>query len=154
MLNWTRITDPDDVMRLLPAWFSIRMIGSQGSFGLLLTSGDVMRCRSIVAAHISDSGIVLLDVFLDTAGVPGGVDTAWRSKHFLGVPVPAATLATVNLAHVIAAVEFTAAEFAELPEARQRPAADEVTPETSRSEPETLEPIAAPAGAPGTFRQD
>jgi hypothetical protein len=43
------------------------------------------------------------------------VDLAWRSKHFLGAPVPAATLATINLTHVMAVVEFTAAEFAEKP---------------------------------------
>jgi len=112
-MNWTRITDPDDAVRLLPSWFSGRMIGSHGTFGLLLTTGDVIRCTSIVAAHLSSSGLVLLDVILDNAGVPDGVDLAWQSKHFLGVPAPAANLATVNLAHVMTVVEFVAAEFAE-----------------------------------------
>jgi len=66
------------------------------------------------------NGIALLDVMLDGAGVPDGVDLAWRAKHYLGLPVPAATLATVNLAHVIAVVEFIAAEFAETPNRRRR----------------------------------
>jgi hypothetical protein len=112
-MEWTRITDPEDAARLLPAWFSGRMVGLLGSFGLLLTTGDVVRCRSIAAAHLSSSGLVLLDVLLDSAGVPDGVDLAWRSKHFLGAPVPAATLATINLNNVVAIVEFTMAEFAE-----------------------------------------
>jgi hypothetical protein len=51
---------------------------------------------------------VLLDVVLDHAGVPDGVDTAWRSKHYLGLPVEGAGRATVNLAHVVAVVGFAA----------------------------------------------
>jgi hypothetical protein len=35
--------------------------------------------------------------------------------HYLGAPVPGATVATVNLAHVVAAVEFTAEETVEQP---------------------------------------
>jgi hypothetical protein len=38
--------------------------------------------------------------------VPDGVDQAWQTKHYLGAPVPGATMATVNLAHVVTAVEF------------------------------------------------
>jgi hypothetical protein len=135
-LNWTRITDPDDAVRSLPAWFGARMIGMRGTFGLLLTSGDVLRCTSIAAVHQSSTGLVLLDVMLDQAGVPGGVDLAWRSKHYLGVPVPAATLATVNLAHVIAAVEFVAPEFAESPDEKTVPAGTEVLPESLQPGPE------------------
>jgi hypothetical protein len=112
-MHWTRITDPDDAIRLLPAWFSSRMIGLHGTFGMLLATGDVVRCKSIAAAHVSSAGLVLLDVILDGPGVPEGVDLAWRSKHYLGVPVAAASLATVNLTHVVAVVEFTAAQFAE-----------------------------------------
>jgi hypothetical protein len=88
------------------------MVGLRGTFGLLLTTGDVLRLTSIAAAHQSSEGIVLLDVLLDGAGVPDGVDLAWRSKHFLGSPTQGASVATVNLAHVVAAVEFTVAEMA------------------------------------------
>jgi hypothetical protein len=112
--TWTRVTNPDDAAKLLPAWLGTRMIGLSGTFGLLLSHGDVLRCTVITAVHQSSDGIILLDVLLDNAGVPHGVDEAWRSKHYLGTPVPAATLATVNLAHVVAAVEFVAAEMAEL----------------------------------------
>jgi hypothetical protein len=114
-LTWTRITEPEDVARLLPAWFGQRMVGLRGSFGLLLTTGDVMRLTSIAAAHQSAEGLVLLDVLLDQAGVPDGLDLAWRAKHFLGAPVPGASVATVNLAHVVAAIEFTVAEMAQNP---------------------------------------
>jgi hypothetical protein len=115
-LTWTRITDPETVAGLLPAWLGRRMIGLRGTFGLLLTTGDVLRLTSIAAAHQSSDGIVLLDVLLDDAGVPDGIDLAWRSKHFLGSPVQGASVATVNLAHIVAAVEFTVAEMAVNPE--------------------------------------
>ncbi|MGO9998155.1 MAG: hypothetical protein ACLPKW_10475, partial [Acetobacteraceae bacterium] len=36
-------------------------------------------------------------------------------KRYLGAPVPGATIATVNLAHVVAAVEFLAEETVEQP---------------------------------------
>lgn len=111
-MTWTRITDPETVAELLPAWIGRRMIGLRGSFGLLLTTGDVVRLTSISAAYQSSGGVVLLDVLLDHAGVPDGVDQAWRSKHFLGAPVPGGTLASVNLAHIVAAVEFVVAEMA------------------------------------------
>lgn len=111
-MTWTRITDPELVAARLPAWFASRMVGLRGSFGLLLTTGDVLRVTSIAAAHLSSDGTILLDVLLDLAGVPDGVDQAWSSKHFLGSPVPGATVATVNLAHIVAAVEFTVAEMA------------------------------------------
>jgi hypothetical protein len=111
-MAWTRITDPETVAGMLPAWLGRRMVGLRGSFGLLLTTGDVLRLTSIAAAHQSSDGLVLLDVLLDHAGVPDGVDQAWREKHFLGAPVPGASVATVNLAQIVAAIEFTVAEMA------------------------------------------
>jgi hypothetical protein len=106
--TWTRVA-ASAATDLLPAWFVERMIGGRGgSFGLLLTTGDVLRVLSLTAAHLSSSGTVLLDLRLDHAGVPEGVDTAWRSKHYLGAPVSAALSATVNLAQVVAVVEFAA----------------------------------------------
>src|SRR5208283_4195177 len=111
-VTWTRITDPELVASRLPAWFASRMVGLRGPFGLLLTTGDVLRVTSIAAAHLSSDGIILLDVLLDLAGAPLGIDLAWQSKHYLGSPVPGATVATVNLAHIVAAVEFTVAEMA------------------------------------------
>jgi hypothetical protein len=115
-LTWTRITEPEAVAALLPAWLGRRMIGLRGTFGLLLTTGDVLRLTSIAAAHQSSDGVVLLDVLLDDAGVPQGIDLAWQSKHFLGSPVQGASLGTVNLAHVVAAVEFAVAEMAGNPD--------------------------------------
>src|SRR6202041_3888598 len=109
-LTWTRITDSDEAASLLPAWFGSRMIGLRGRFGLVLTTGDILRITSIAALHESSHGAILLDVLLDHAGVPDGVDQAWQTKHYLGAPVPGATMATVNLAHVVTAVEFVVAE--------------------------------------------
>jgi hypothetical protein len=120
-LAWRRITDPEHAAELLPIWFGIRMIGLRGSFGLLLTTGDVVRITTLTALHESPHGVVLLDVLLDTAGVPDGVDQAWRGKHYLGAPIPGATMATVNLAHVVAAVEFVVAEIAEPPNEKALP---------------------------------
>jgi hypothetical protein len=131
-VTWTRITDPETVAGMLPAWLGRRMIGLRGSFGLLLTTGDVMRATSIAAAHQSSDGAILLDVLLDHAGVPEGLDLAWRSKHFLGAPVPGASVATVNLAHVVAAVEFTVAEMAVNPGDDSVPFSDEITDEPER----------------------
>jgi hypothetical protein len=112
MVTWTRITDTETVAGLLPAWFGRRMVGLRGTFGLLLTTGDVLRLTSIAAVHQSSEGIILLDVLLDEAGAPDGVDLAWRTKHFLGSPVQGASVATVNLGHVVTAIEFTVAEMA------------------------------------------
>lgn len=114
-MTWTRITDPDEAASLLPAWFGSRMIGLRGRFGLVLTTGDILRITSIGALHQSPNGIVLLDVLFDLGGIPDGIDLAWQQKRYLGAPVPGATLATVNLAHVVAAIEFLAEETVEQP---------------------------------------
>jgi hypothetical protein len=68
----------------------------------------------------------LLDVLLDDAGVPPGIDLAWQLKHFLGSPVQGASVATVNLAHVVAAVEFAVAEMAVSPDDKSVVFGDEI----------------------------
>jgi hypothetical protein len=103
-VTWTRITDPEQDEGALPVWFGTRMLGLRGSFGLVLTTGDVLRITCVTALHESPDGAILLDVLLDHAGVPNGVDQAWQMKHYLDVP--GATMATVNLAQVVTAVEF------------------------------------------------
>ena len=124
MTTWTRITDPDTAAAVLPAWFATGMMGSRGSYGFLLATGGVLRVGRVTAVHIASSGPVLVDVLLDNAGVPGGVDTAWQYKHFLGAPVPGANLATLNLAQVVMAIEFTAAEMAETVDDAETAASD------------------------------
>ena len=138
-MAWTRITEPEAVAGLLPAWLGRRMIGLRGTFGLLLTTGDVLRLTSIAAAHQSPDGIVLLDVLLDDAGVPPGIDLAWQSKHFLGSPLQGASVATVNLAHIVAAVEFAVAEMAANPDDRTLPFASEIS---ANEAPEHTEAVA------------
>ena len=53
-----------------------------------------------------------------TPGYPDGVDPAWQAKHYLGAPCPGGDEASVNLAHVVAAVEFIAVDMADLPSAK------------------------------------
>jgi hypothetical protein len=89
------------------------MIGAPGAFGLLLATGDVIRITSVMTLHHAPDGTVLVDVPLDYAGPPEGVELVWRAKHFLGAPVPRATMSTVNLAHIVMAMEFVAAEIVE-----------------------------------------
>ncbi len=113
MTTWTRVIDPDAAIALLPAWFAARMLATRGSYGFLLATGDVVRVSRVAAVHASSNGLVLVDVLLDHAGVPDGVDMAWRTKHFLGAPVSGANLATLNLAQVVMAVEFAVAEIVE-----------------------------------------
>lgn len=124
MTTWTRVTDPDAAAALLPAWFAARMMGTRGSYGFLLASGDVVRASRVTAVHASSAGTILIDVLLDHAGVPGSVDAAWQPKHFLGAPVPGANLATLNLTQVAIAVEFTAAEIAETVDLADEAASD------------------------------
>ncbi len=113
MTTWTRVTDPEVAVALMPGWFAARMLASRGSYGFLLATGDVVRVSRVAAIHVASEGLVLVDVLLDHAGLPDGVDTAWRAKHFLGAPVPGANLATLTLAQIVMAVEFTAAEIVE-----------------------------------------
>ncbi len=140
-MAWTRITDPEQAVDGLPIWFVTRMIGLRGRFGLVPTSGDILRITSITALHESPHGVILLDVLLDHAGVPDGVDQAWQTKHYLGAPVPGATMATVNLAHVVAAVEFVVAEIVERPDDKGLLRRDELEQATAPPDslPENLE---------------
>ena len=126
MTAWKRITDPEMAVGLLPAWFAPRMLAARGAYGFLLTTGDVVRVGRVTAIHVPAAGPMLMDVLLDPAGVPGGVDAAWQAKHFLGAPVPGANLATLNLSQVVMAIEFTAAELAETASAVSVPAGDAV----------------------------
>jgi hypothetical protein len=127
MTTWTRINDADAAVELLPTWFAARMLGTRGSYGFLLATGDVVRVSRVTAIHVSSSGSILIDVLLDHAGVPDGVDMAWRTKHFLGVPVPAANLATLNLAQIVMVIEFKAAQIAETAENAETQTSDAVS---------------------------
>jgi hypothetical protein len=146
-MTWTRITDQDEAAELLPAWLGRRLIGLRGRFGLLLTTGDVLRITSIGAAYLSSDGLILLDVSLDHAGVPPGVDLAWRPKHYLGAPVPDGVDATVNLAHVVAAVEFVDVATVEPSGDADVPTADEAVSGMSRAAAE-LDELQATIASP------
>jgi hypothetical protein len=138
-VTWTRITDPEQAEGPLSVWFSTRMLGLRGKFGLVLTTGDVLRITCINALHESPHGVILLDVLLDHAGIPDGVDQAWQRKHYLGATVPGATMATVNFAHVVTAVEFVVAEIVEPPDEKALMHRDEI--DAGRA---PLDPLAEP----------
>jgi hypothetical protein len=146
-MTWTRITDQDEAVELLPAWLGRRLIGLRGRFGLLLTTGDVMRITSIGAVHLSSDGLILLDVSLDHAGVPDGIDLAWQLKHFLGAPHPGGTEASVNLAHVVAAVEFVDAALVEQPRDQSIPGQDEVVADLGRVAAEPVITVPVPGSS-------
>ena len=146
-MAWTHIADPDEAERLLPSWLGRHLIAMHGTFGLLLGTGDIMRITSISAVHHSSDGVILLDVLLDSAGVPDGVDLAWRLKHFLGAPVPGATMATVNLAHVVAAVEFVAPVTIRGANDDDAPTADEVVMDMQRMASEVRSPVEMGVGS-------
>ena len=93
------------------------------------------RITSITALHESSHGVILLDVLLDHAGVPDGVDQAWQTKHYLGAPVPGATKATVNLAHVVTAVELVVVDIVGLPDEKALFRRDELEPAVARPDP-------------------
>ena len=147
MTTWTRVTDPEAAVALLPAWFAARMLAARGSYGFLLATGEVVRASRVTAVHVSSNGLVLIDVLLDHAGVPDGVDTAWRTKHFLGAPVPGANLATLNLAQVVMAVEFMVAEIAETENSSEAAGAQSVLAGLPTADAEAVE-VPAPVAAP------
>jgi hypothetical protein len=80
-------------------------------------------------------------VLLDHGGVPDGVDEAWRTKWYLGAPVPGATMATVNLAHVVSAMEFIVAEIVEPPDEKALLRRDELDAGQARLDPSVKDPL-------------
>jgi hypothetical protein len=132
------VTDAETAAALMPAWFAGRMMATRGKYGFLLATGDVLRVSRVTAVHVSREGMILVDVLLDHAGVPGGVDLAWRPKQFLGAPVPGATLATLNLAQVAVAIEFADAEIAETADDEAIKASDEAPIDLSAAPEPTM----------------
>ena len=57
-MTWTRITDPGQADAPLSVWFSTRMLGLRGKFGLMLTTGEVLRITCINALHKSPHGVI------------------------------------------------------------------------------------------------
>lgn len=114
--TWTTIDSPDDLRlgEVMPAWFAGRMMADDWTFGLLLSTGQVMLIRRVEAVHLSPHGVVLVDVEMltDTGGfnAQGGVLVAPTAR----------VRATVNLAHVVAAFEA-----ADAPEEQAEAANDE-----------------------------
>ena len=107
-----------------------------------------MRVSCVTEAHVSSNGPVLIDVLLDHAGVPDGVDLAWRTKHFLGASVPGANFPMLNLTQVVMAVEFTVAEIAETASGTEAASTQSVPAGLPAVDADALEvpiPVAAPS---------
>lgn len=98
---------PEDVReaeRLLPAWFTGRMMCDNWSFGLLMGTGDVLCISRINRVSEAKNGAVWIDVELlpDEAMVVARDRPDWRFRY-----APTERLeASVNAAHVVAAFEL------------------------------------------------
>lgn len=97
--------DPsDEFCRLLPAWFTPRMLDDEWAFGLLLVTGVVLGISHIERVVQAADGSLWLDVDMmeNYASVSIHKDF-WSSV----VVAPTSRLrASVNAAHVVAAVEL------------------------------------------------
>ena len=90
-------------MRLLPAWLTARIGGDTWFFGLLMTTGHVLAVESITNVRMGADGTVWLDAWL----VPEG----WTPARGIdGAPLVTSptdrTTATINAAHIVAAMEL------------------------------------------------
>lgn len=100
------VTDDMEVEKqiaLLPAWFVQRMMCDEWTFGLLLTTGDVLVISSIAHVHQDAAGHLWLDVnvtdpepYLTTIGSAG--------RGVLYCPTTRTTM-SINAAQVVAAFE-------------------------------------------------
>lgn len=89
---------------ILPAWFVPRMMSDSWSFGLMLTTGQVMCISRIEDVHQGADGSIWLDVMM----LPDNFGSQHVYERILE-PMIAPTHrleASVNAAHVVAAFEL------------------------------------------------
>lgn len=96
------------VIRLLPAWFVPRMTQDTWSFGLILSNDLVLAIEQIDNVVSGADGSIWLDVEMTSADrvrdmkrfLPASI-----SDRLIGAPT-SRTTASINTAHVIAAIEL------------------------------------------------
>jgi hypothetical protein len=97
---------------LLPAWFIPRMMEDHWTFGLLLVTSDVLVIENITDVHQAADGGLWIDVQL--SGHDGFIASShkhpgfavWRKLRMLSAPTDRLS-ATVNAAHIVAALELS-----------------------------------------------
>lgn len=103
-----RIVDEHDAVRLLPAWFTTRMLHDVWQFGLMLKNGNMLAIQSIEAVNQDATGRLWLDVrllpYADIVGWFEGIEKRWGIK-VLGGPT-SREHATVAADQVVLALEL------------------------------------------------
>jgi len=97
----------NEATRLLPAWFVSRMMTDDWTFGLLLSTGQVMVVNYISEVHQAADGSIWIDVKM-------GEKAEWHEPELGNTPSGMSYLSTptkrdtasVNAAHVVAAFEL------------------------------------------------
>lgn len=90
--------------KLLPAWFTERMMNDNWTFGLKLVSGEVLVIRQIEAIKQAADGSLWLDV--EMADYCTWLNqTATGAGRLIFAPI-SRTTASVNAAHVVAAFDL------------------------------------------------
>jgi hypothetical protein len=88
--------------RLLPAWFVPRMMNDVWAFGLLLTTGQILRITEILDVIQAADSSLWIDVTMDDT--PAGTDF-WGKQNHLYAPT-SRVKASVNVAQIVAAFEL------------------------------------------------
>ena len=89
--------------RLLPAWFTVRMMTDSWQFGLFTSSGHVILIETILDVHRSDDDELWLDVELLNS-----IPNPYRGIDMTKVLVSptSRTMASVAVRHIVAAFEL------------------------------------------------
>jgi hypothetical protein len=90
----------NEATEILPAWFVPRMITDTWSFGLLLSTGDILGIASIASVHQDASG----EIWLDVEMMEGHWRDEWGRK-VLCAPT-SRSAATVRASAVVMAFEL------------------------------------------------
>jgi hypothetical protein len=90
--------------RLLPAWFTRRMMGDCRSFAFILTNGDVVHLEAIQDVQQAADGTIWLDVALHQQHHPRLQGALLFPGRQIFAPT-SRTTASINASHVMMAFE-------------------------------------------------
>ena len=91
----------EEYIKLLPAWFTLRMLDDTWSFGLLIITGDIIAIECINSIKKDASGNLWLDATLKNDCL---VNEIFGHRIFLS-PTPRNKI-SINTSHIIAAFEL------------------------------------------------
>ncbi|MDJ0726313.1 MAG: hypothetical protein QNJ38_14460 [Prochloraceae cyanobacterium] len=89
-------------IKLLPAWFTSRMLDDSWHFGLLMITGDIIAIQYINSIKQDANGNIWLDATLQDCQVDEEVQS-----HKVFVAPTSRTNVSINSSHVMAAFELT-----------------------------------------------